>query len=212
MATPAVRILIIDDHPAIRQGLALLLAHAQIEVCGEAEDTLGAQPLLQLQPPADLALVDLSFDQGNGFELITQLCAKHIRVIVYSMHEDVGNIHRSIEAGALGYVSKREDSSILLAAIHSVISGIPYCCPRAAQALDNEEDFSLGPRCSGREIQILQLLGQGLGTSEIAQTLSLSVRTIETYCTRIRAKLELLGMKELRQFAIRHYSNYDGIN
>lgn len=200
------RVFLIDDHPAVRQGLSLLLEHNGMQVCAQADSVAGAlQQLPGLEP--DLALVDLSFEHEEGFDLIGSLSDQSVQVIVYSMHEGFSQVERSLACGAAGYVSKREDSAILLHAIEEVRQHRAYISPRATQALEQrpvEVEDSL-PRCSNREIQILQLLGQGLGNSEIAESLSLSVRTVETYCARINEKLELSGMKELRQFAIRHY-------
>lgn len=206
----ALRAWLIDDHPAVRQGLALLLEHNGMEICAQDDSASAALQSLPEQD-ADLALVDLSFERDEGFDLISALCAKSIRVIVYSMHEDSSHVSRSLACGALAYVSKRENSSILLHGIAEACQNREYLSPRVCLVIEApEEDITSPiPRCSAREIQILHLLGQGLGNNEIADSLDLSVRTIETYCMRIYNKLELAGMKELRQFAIRLYRTAD---
>lgn len=202
------QVFLIDDHAAVRQGLALVLEREAITICAQAESAEQAMLCLpDLQ--ADLAVVDLSFAEGSGFELINALHAREIPVLVYSMHEDSEPIEHSFRAGASGYVSKREDFHILLAGVQQVLAGGRYVSPRTAQVLADKvviisEAEQSGPRCSSRELQILALLGQGRGNSEIAETLALSVRTVETYCTRLCQKLALSGMKELRQFAIRN--------
>jgi DNA-binding NarL/FixJ family response regulator len=151
-----------------------------------------------------LAVVDLSFERDEGFRLIAALRSRSVPVIVYSMHEDPGHVARALASGAGGYVGKREDTLVLLEGIGEILRGGTYLSPRIAKAMKErpaEEPALL--RCSERETQILQLLGRGLGNSEIAGRLDLSVRTVESYCARISDKLGLSGMNELRQFAIR---------
>lgn len=199
-----VRVLLADDHPAVRQGLALLLAHNGMEVgvdAASAEAVLARLPSVEI----DLAIVDLSFEHGDGFRLIAALHARSIPIVVYSMHEDRGHVERALARGADGYVGKREDTGCLLLGLTEVLGGRSYVSPRIARALDEVSDAAAVSRCSEREIEILQLLGKGVGNSAIAETLGLSVRTVETYCARVAEKLGLPGMRELRQFAIREY-------
>jgi DNA-binding NarL/FixJ family response regulator len=205
MENPPLRILLADDHPAVRQGLSLLLARHGMEVRAE-EESAGAALRRLAALEVDLALVDLSFEDEEGFRLIAALRARMVPVIVYSMHADRGHVERSLACGANGYVSKREDSSILLQGIDEVKQGRLYLSPRIAKTMEEQaaEETALS-RCSERENQILHLLAQGLGNSGIADTLNLSVRTVETYCTRISEKLGLSGMKDLRQFVIREF-------
>lgn len=206
MQKSAIRILLVDDHPALRQGLVLFLTHCGMTVLAEADTPQAALTLLASRP-ADLALVDLSFEREEGFALIEKLRAKELRVMVYSMHEDKYHVSQSLNCGADGYVSKREDSAVLLQGIDTILQGRRFLSPRAAKTLQKTTALSAAalPRCSARETEILGLLGQGLGNTEIAIALTLSVRTVETYCTRINEKLELSGMKELRRFALQHF-------
>ena len=205
MNLPPIRVCLVDDHPALRQGLALVLEHYGMVVCAEYESARQAMDSLPATA-MDLAVVDLSFEQDEGFDLISRLSEHSIPVVVYSMHEDCGHVSRSLACGAGGYVSKREDSKALLLGIAEVYPGRKYLSPRIAAAMaDQPPALSSLPRCSEREIQIISLLGQGLRASEIAGELELSVSTFETYCTRIYDKLELSGMKELRRFAMKNF-------
>ena len=207
MNIPPIRVCLVDDHPALRQGLALVLEHYGMVVCAEyesAREAMDSLPAAAME--MDLAVVDLSFEQDEGFGLISSLRERSIPVVVYSMHEDCSHISRSLACGAGGYVSKREDSKALLLGIAEVYQGRKYLSPRIAAAMaDPPSVLSSLPRCSEREIQIISLLGQGLRASEIAGELELSVRTVESYCTRIYDKLELSGMKELRRFAMKNF-------
>ncbi|MDP5238561.1 response regulator transcription factor [Uliginosibacterium sp. 31-16] len=201
------RILLVDDHPAVRQGLSLLLAQDHHVVCGEAAslaETLSAITGVQ----ADLALVDLSLGGETGFDLIGVLRARGIRVLVYSMHEDVVSIERGFRSGADGYLSKREESGVLRKGVLEVLAGRRFVSPRGAEVLGCRAALPNGThrseQLSEREVQILDALGAGQSLTEMANALTISVRTVESYCARIIEKLKLSGMKELRQYAIRH--------
>lgn len=200
-----VRILLIDDHPAVRHGLALLLALDDHEVCGEAGNR--AEMLQQLdacQP--QMALLDLQLGNQNGLDLIDDLRQRAIPVLVYSMHEDAKTISGVFARGAQGYVCKREVSDILLNAVRAVLSGQRHLSPLAAQNLAGgliaAQSAGSGGELSEREQQIIELLGRGCGKQEIAERLAISVRTVESYCTRAIDKLSVNGMKELRRYAI----------
>jgi DNA-binding NarL/FixJ family response regulator len=209
MEQQSLRAFLVDDHPAMRQVLSTLLEQRGISACAEADS---AHTALQNLPSLtiDLAVVDLSFEHDKGFDLIVALRERAISVVVYSMHEDCGHIDRALACGANAYISKRENSEDLIHGIEEAARGRDYLSPRIRQAIKNQPlEISSLPRCSERELQILRLLGQGKGSSEIADTLDLSVRTIESYCARINDKLGLSGMKELRQFTIRHFQSME---
>lgn len=128
------RIFLIDDHPAVRQGLKLLLAQFDYLVCGEAGD--GAETLARIgSSRADLALLDISLGEENGLECISELRRRGISVLVYSMHEDTDTIDRAFAAGAAGYVSKREQPEVLLAAVADVLAGICHVSSRVVRSL-----------------------------------------------------------------------------
>ena len=201
------RILLIDDHPAVRQGLALLLSQDHHEVCGEAGNR---QEMLQQLADcrSDLALLDLSLGSENGLDLIDDLRRWAIPVLVYSFREDAETIRRVFSLGAAGYVTKREVASALLNAVREVLDGHRHLSPFVAQSL--ADSVVATPQAvresvlSEREQQIIDLLGQGCGNQEIGERLSISVRTVESYCARACEKLGLNGMKELRRHAIKN--------
>jgi DNA-binding NarL/FixJ family response regulator len=196
-------VFLVDDHPSIRQGLRLLLEREGFTVQGEDSCATAAMARLAEQD-VDLAVVDLNFERGDGFGLISALQARATPVLVYSMHEDAANIERSLYAGAISYVSKRENFQDFLEGVHKTLKGIRYISPRATLSLAESKLYADQVlRCSAREMQILDMLGQGMGITAIANQLGISVRTVETYGKRLHEKLELSGMKELRQFAVR---------
>ena len=202
--TKAARIFIIDDHPVVRQGLQLLFMHAAHIVCGEAE-SVGSVMERLVDADADIALLDLSLGDESGLGLIEGIRATGCAVLVYSMHEDAATIERAFAAGANGYVSKRESEDILLQAVSDLLVGRRHISPLAAQSM-TKRPLS-GPAIkhvlSERESTILACLGRGDSNVEIAAALSISVRTVETYCARLIIKLELEGMRALRHYAIR---------
>lgn len=201
------RIFVIDDHPVVRQGLKQLLAQESHAVCGEA--TNRRETLERIgSSGADLALLDLSLGEESGIELISELHKTGMRVLVYSMHEDADTIEKAFAAGADGYVSKREMEDVLFSAISDLLAGRRHVGPRAAGSLANKALFAPREKAkrllSERETHILALLGRGESNADIAAALCLSVRTVETYFSRIIVKLDLSGMKELRRYAIRN--------
>jgi len=196
------RILLLDDHPAVRKGLSILLA-TRHSVCAEAKDKVEAMALLD-DRDFDIALLDLSLQDGSGLDLLPELEARGIAALIYSMHEDPDIIDRAFRCGALGYVSKQEDADILFAAIETIAAGKRYVSPCAAQCLKQNEGGEQLPEdiLSDRERQIFLLMGKGCGNTEIATQLGLSRRTVETYCTRMVNKLDFEGRSELRKYAI----------
>lgn len=201
------RIILVDDHPAVRQGLALLFTQAGHTISAEAESRTESLALLDASH-ADIAIVDLSLGDESGLDLMADLRERGIPVLTYSMHENFEAIERAFGAGANGYVSKREKSEVLLEAAQEILKGRRFISPRAAQSLAASvlpPQESLGEIClSERESQIMHMLGQGDSNAEIAESLAISVRTVESYCSRIIDKLGADGMKELRKLAIRN--------
>ena len=200
-------ILLIDDHPAVRKGLKLLLQESH-RICGEADSTADALALIN-RSGAEIAFLDLSLGDESGLDLIPAICTIGIQVLIYSMHEDVATILKACSAGARGYVSKREPEELLLVAVTELLAGRAYLSPRIAQALAASPAATPLPRpealLSEREQQLLAMLGQGDGLQDMAVDFGISVRTVETYCNRIITKLSLEGMKELRRFAIKNH-------
>jgi DNA-binding NarL/FixJ family response regulator len=204
-----IQVLLVDDHPAVREGLALLLARENITVCAEAADC--SEALLSAeQAAADVALVDLSLGPESGLDLIADLEARGMSVLVYSMHEDGEHVLRALAAGARGYVTKGEMHRVLTDAIREVAAGREYLGPRAAASLAAQLARAGRRRAalrepSEREREVYRLLGEGATTSEIAAAMKVSIRTVESYCARLMEKLGMDGMKPLRRDAIRHW-------
>lgn len=198
-------ICIADDHPAMRQVLTLLFTQSGHRVCGETETIEATLRAVDANRP-DVVVVDISLSGESGLDLLAELRTRPVAALVYSMHEDADLIERAFSLGAAGYVTKREDSAVLLEALEAILAGERYVSPRAARSLA-ERMAARGGRpaqkpLSDKERRILNLLNTGNSTTEIAAALSISNRTVESYCARIIAKLELDGMKELRKYAI----------
>ncbi len=221
IATDKTRVFLIDDHPILRQGLANVLnQQAHLCVCGEASEPSEALSAVErLQP--DLALVDLSLRSGDGIELLKDLRVRQPRMLtlVLSMHDEALYAERALRAGARGYVMKQEKIDRLLLAISRVLSGAIYVSDQvAAHAVQRlavrggaaangvtEAAKSLDAyieRLTDRELQVFRLIGRGLGTRLIAETLHLSRKTIESHREHIKTKLGFQDGSELIQRAI----------
>jgi DNA-binding NarL/FixJ family response regulator len=202
--TPSgVCVFLVDDHPVLRNGLSLLLSQSGHVVCGEAGSR--AELLAAIDGSrAEVALVDLSLAEESGLDLLDDLTARGVPVLIYSMHEDSQSIARAFGRGARGYVTKREVEDVLLSAIAAVAAGQRYTSPEVMRTL---ADRVLAPEGGGalsqREEQILDGLGRGETSAEMSQSLNISFHTVETYYGRLLRKLGLASMKELRKFAIR---------
>ncbi len=208
--TRRTRILIVDDHPTLRRGLvALIEDESDLEVCGEADETDQAlQMVHQLQP--DVVVVDLSLKQGTGLELIEQVKNLNlgIKMLVASMHEESLYAERVLRAGAMGYINKQETIDKLVDAIRQIMRGQIYLSERMTERVlhrvsDGErlEDDPVN-RLSNRELEVFQMIGQGLTTKQIAEKLSLSPKTVETHREKIKTKLNLKNGTEVNLHAI----------
>lgn len=211
------RVLIVDDHSVMREGLALLIDNQpDLTVCGEAEDAVKAmQKVAALRP--DIAIVDLSLVQSNGLELVKDIKAQHPRVfvLVLSMHEEALYAERVVRAGARGYVMKRAPTAELLGAMRRVLNGEIYLSEgMAAQVVrgafgrrETKPDRSPIGQLSDRELEVFQMIGEGSGTSDIAERLHLSMKTVSCYRQNIKTKLQLKNATELVQYAIHWAAN-----
>jgi len=193
------RILIIDDHPVVRHGLRQLVSNEpDMVVCGEASGTSDALDQVDATHP-DLALVDISLPDGSGIDLIKRLNGRDARVLslVVSMHDEVLYAERALAAGAMGFVNKQEATNTLTDAIRQVLSGQIYLSPFMRQHMTDRpgeaEPAAAVPesRLSDRELEVFELIGRGKTTRDIATTLNLSVKTIETHRVNIKRKLGL---------------------
>jgi len=208
---PRRRVLIVDDHPLVRSGLAELIAdEPDLEVCGEAEGAPQAIKLVRELRP-DLVVVDLSLREGSGIELIKQVHAfdPEIRMVVSSMHDEAIFGERTLAAGAMGYVDKQQPTGRLIEAIRQVLSGRVFVSGRLAgrfvagsTASGRATGGSPIQRLSDRELEVLQLIGEGLTSRMIAERLHLSIKTIDTYRENLKTKLGLRTANELVRYAV----------
>lgn len=207
------RVLIVDDHPMIRERLAELInQEPDLLVVGEAEDAQGAREAADALRP-DLALVDISLKDSYGIELVKDLKAQHPRLLtlVLSMHDESVYAERALKAGARGYLTKQEASRHVVAAIRKVLKGELYVSERLAAVLlgrmaghraPSGGDGSPAERLTDRELEVFQLLGEGLAVREIAKRLHISAKTVEAHRTHIKEKLNVRTSPELLRYAI----------
>ena len=204
-----IRILIVDDHPIVRLGIRqMLAAEPDLEVCGEAESADAAKHMVTTARP-DLAIVDLSLAEGTGLELIRFLreSTPTLPVLVLSMHDEALFAERVLRAGARGYIMKREAITGLVGAIRRVLAGAIYVSESMAQTvlerLAHEDAAPDNPlaNLTDRELEVFDLIGRGLNTSAIAEQLAISIKTVETYRSNIKTKLNLKDATDLIRFA-----------
>jgi DNA-binding NarL/FixJ family response regulator len=205
------RILLVDDHAIVREGFAEVInGHTDLQVCGEAESAPAAMQAVENLKP-DLVVVDLSLHGGSGLDLIKNLKALHplLPILVLSMHDETLYAERALRAGALGYVTKRQDSSTLMQAIHEVLCGHVFLSPTMRErmllkAVGNrpQPERSGTARLSDREVEVFQMIGEGLTTRQIARKLHLSISTVETHRAHIKEKLHLGNGPELIRAAV----------
>lgn len=205
------RIYIVDDHPLVRQGLTQIVANeTDMEICGEAEDSPAAIRGVGEANP-DAIIVDISLKGANGLELIKNLKAIHedIPILVFSMHDETIYAQRALRAGAKAYVMKKESPSKVVDAIRKIIQGEIYVSPSVAdqvlhQIVNGPGNVSTSPvdRLTDRELEVVQLIGRGLSSREIAESLHLSVKTIESHRAHVKEKLSLRNATELVQFSV----------
>lgn len=202
------KILIVDDHPVMRRGIRELIEDvSDLEVCadvGTASDALSA--VREFHP--DVALLDMSLPDGSGLELVKRIHACHsdIRVLIVSIHDDELFAERALRAGALGYINKSRPGKELLEAIRKVLGGEVVLSPTMTQRLIGRAvggaPTARGTKSlSGREMEIFELIGTGLGVRDIADRLGVSPKTVETHRDHIRTKLNLDSAAELARYA-----------
>ena len=206
------QILIVDDHPMVRDWLAQMIRReTDLAVCGEASDGAGALRAIATLKP-DMAIVDLTMRDSHGTELIREIGQqfKELPVLVLSMHDESLYAERAIRAGARGYITKQEAGQKIKEAIRCVLGGNVYLSEALASKMIRA--IAAGPSnttalpvdsLSERQMEILRLIGNGNSTKQIAEKLTLSVKTVEGYIARIKEKLNLTTANELLQYAIK---------
>jgi DNA-binding NarL/FixJ family response regulator len=214
----SVSFLVLDDHPVFRQGLgALIRSDERYEVFAEVGTPEEALEALEQGVP-DIALVDISLLGHNGLDLVKTLKAAHpeMLILIISMHDEVVYAERALKAGARGYVMKQEAASVVLDAIKTVLSGKIYVSAamrdRLLETMFNRRESVEADsveRLSDRELEVLDLIGQGYGAAETARALNLSVKTVNAYRDHIKDKLHLDGAGELRRFAVKWVQSRD---
>jgi DNA-binding NarL/FixJ family response regulator len=205
------RVFLVDDHPLVREGLLNLINQQEdLTICGEAEDSAGAMSGIEKLSP-EVALVDISLKNESGLELVKNLQAQFplVAIIVLSMHDEGLYAERALRAGARGYVMKRETTKNILTAIRRVLNGDVYVSERVvntiARRMNSPKKAATSPveQLSDRELEIFRLLGQGRTTSQIAEDLHLSLKTVQAYCARAKEKFGVESLSELLRAAIR---------
>jgi DNA-binding NarL/FixJ family response regulator len=205
------KILIVDDHPAVREALASRIdRQPDMEVCGEAADIQEALQLLTETQP-DAAVVDITLKTSNGIDLIKRIKEQThaVRMLIWSMHSESLYAERALRAGALGYINKDQATAKIIEAIRQVLAGKVYLSPQMTEKLLQRTVGSRGAALdrspvdvlSDRELEVFRLIGQGVKTTEIAKQLHVGVGTIWTYRDRIREKLDLSDGTKLVHYA-----------
>lgn len=218
MRSKKIRIFVVDDHPLMRDGMALLIsAEADLQICGSAGSIQEALTQVATTRP-DLMVVDLSLKDGLGLDLIKTVKERHpqVRVLVVSAYEENLYAERALRNGAAGYVNKQECESTLLNAIRTVLAGRRYVSEEILQrllnqAIDGAESDTGDPveRLTNRELEIFRLIGQGVTPAVIAKQLHISPHTIDSHREKIRHKLGLENGRELMQRAMRWVLEHD---
>ena len=206
------RVLIVDDHPAVREALALRISrHSDLVVCGEASELSEALRLISETKP-DVAVIDIGLKTGNGLDLIKRIKARGetVRMLVWSMYHESLYAERVLQAGALGYITKEQATEKIVDAIRRVLDGKIYLSEAMTEKLlvrvHDGRTLGVGDRpeecLSDRELEVFQLIGISLDTQEIATRLKVSPKTIETYRFRMKEKLHISDGKELFRRAL----------
>ncbi|MCE9608556.1 MAG: response regulator transcription factor [Planctomycetia bacterium] len=206
-------ILIVDNHPAVREGLALRISRQpDMQVAGEAADVDEAWALIERVEP-EIVIIDISLKKGNGLDLVKKIKAEgnSTRCLVWSMFDGLLYAERALRAGAQGYINKEEATDRVIAAIRKVRDGGMYASEQLLEKLDSRAaakkrepsaSTSLVEEFSDRELQVFQLIGQGCDMQRISERMNLSIKTVETYRARIKQKLNLPSRTELVRTAV----------
>jgi DNA-binding NarL/FixJ family response regulator len=208
----ATRILLVDDHPIVRDGLAESInREPDLTVCAAAEDRQEALKLVETTQP-NLAVIDLMLKSSSGLELIKDIHARwpKLLILVASMHDETLYAERVLRAGAQGYITKQQATRDILLAIRRVLSGGIYLSEKTASTVLGRlakrtpaVKDSIADLLADRELQVFEMTGRGLSTREIAEQRRIDMKTVDTYRTRAKEKLGLESTSELLQVAIR---------
>jgi DNA-binding NarL/FixJ family response regulator len=213
------KVLLVDDHPIVRQGLALLIdREVDLSVCGEAEGAHTAYHAIEALKP-DIVVLDISLSGPDGLDVLKEIRMKtaELPVLILSMHDESIYAERAMRAGANGYIMKQEATEKVLVAIRRILQGDVYLSDRLTNTMLQQFVRGTAPSKSSplvnltdRELEVFRLIGEGHGTRRIADELHLSVKTIESYQAHIKEKLALRNARELVQHAIEWTVNLSG--
>jgi DNA-binding NarL/FixJ family response regulator len=205
------RVIVVDDHPIVRQGLTQMINRdGDLIVCGEAEEARSAlQAIATLSP--DIVVIDISLNGPSGLEILKTIRQTDpaLRVLILSMHDEMVYAERALRAGANGYIMKQEATEMVLVALRRILGGEVYVSNRVAnrmlrQLVGGAPSSRKSPvdDLTDRELEVFRLIGEGHGTRQISDELHLSVKTVETYQSHIKEKMGLRNARELVQYAI----------
>jgi len=214
------KVFLVDDHPIVRQGLALLInREPDMVVCGEADGALAAlQSIFSVCP--DVLVLDISLDGPDGLDLLKSIRLKEpvLPILILSMHDESSYAERSLRAGANGYIMKQEATEKVLVAIRRILQGKVYLSERFTNRMLESYVHGGSPskadplaKLSDRELEVFRLIGAGHGTRQIADELHVSVKTVESYQAHIKEKLGLRNARELVQNAIERSVSFGGV-
>jgi DNA-binding NarL/FixJ family response regulator len=216
--TKKYRVLLVDDHPIVRQGLALLIdREADLSVCGEAEGSHTAFHAISTLRP-DIVVLDISLSGPDGLDVLKEIRTKttNLPVLILTMHDESIYAERAMRAGANGYIMKQEATEKVLVAIRRILQGEVYLSDQLTNSMLRQYARGTAPKASplvnlsDRELEVFRLIGEGHGTRQIADDLHVSVKTIESYQAHIKEKLALRNSRELVQHAIQWTVNLSG--
>lgn len=209
---PRRKILIVDDHPIVRQGMAQLINYQDdLVLCCETEDAAGALEAMRTCSH-DLAIVDISLPGASGLDLVRNLISRYptLPILVVSMYAECSYAVRAVRAGAKGYVTKQEATQTILSAIREILNGSAYLSPAMNAEVVKRITHSSADECSfwidklsNRECEVLRLIGMGFSTIQVANQLKRSVKTIESHRANIKAKLGMESSSQLVTLASR---------
>ena len=208
-ASTKAKVLIVDDHPVVREGLTMHFStQPDLVVCGEAEDLPGALAMVASARP-DVAIIDISLRNSSGIELIRRIKERHdaVRILVWSMYPENLYAERALRAGAQGYMDKGQATHHVLDAIRAILQGQVYVSGKLANQLlqrvvgRKPEERPAIDSLSDRELEAFQLIGEGMTTESIAEKMHVSPKTVETFRARIKEKLGISNLTELIQRA-----------
>jgi len=210
-AAAKTRILIVDDHPIVREGLSLMMnREPDLMICGEAEDASAALTAISTTRP-DFLIVDISLNGPDGLDLLKNIRTRYrsLPVLVLSMHDETIYAERALRAGANGYIMKQEATEKVLVAVRQILNQKVYVSDRIANRMLQQyisgsatQEQSPISELSDRELEVFRLIGEGHSTRRIAEELHLSIKTVESYQAHIKNKLSLKNARELVQRAI----------